>query len=218
MIRYHYIWFLLAFPGFSETIVLKNGTSVTGTLVSMDAREIVLQRCGRAEYFSKQDVGTIQMDGIAGAESCASTPARLEILSGFRIKARMDDYVDSLREPKGQVFLASLDAPVIIDGRTVAPRGARLLLQMVEAGDGAGEPNRTLDLIAIELRKSSWATLRPAKDSPEAFVPLTTPEIDSAAAFTVVSAPPQAVVRGERILVPSNTRLTFVLKQTVRLQ
>ncbi len=218
MIRHHYIWLLLAFPAFSETIVLKNGTSVTGTLVSMDAREIVLQRCGRAEYFSKQDVGSIQMDTVVEAQPCAGTPSRLEIPSGFRIQARLDDYVDSLREPKGQVFLATLDAPVTIDGRTVAPRGTRLLLQMVEIAGGSGEPNRTLDLIAIELRKSSWATLRPAKDSPEAFVPLTTPEIDSTTAFTIVSAPPQAVVRGERILVPSNTRLTFVLKQTVRLQ
>jgi len=213
MIRHHYRAAIIlgaAFACFGETVVLKNGTSIRGALVSMDAREIVLERCGRLEHIAKQDVNAVQMDTAVGADPCPAIPQKLEIPSGFRIKARMADYVDSLREPKGQVFLAALDAPITIDGRTLVQPGARLLLKMVEIDGGSG-PIQTLDLIGIELRKSSWISIQPAGE------PLAVAEIDADAALTFTPLQPKAAVRGDRIVVPSNTRLVLTLKRAVRL-
>jgi len=213
MIRHHYraaAFLVAAFVCFGETVVLKNGTSIRGALVSMDAREFVLERCGRIEHVAKQDVNAIQMDTVAGADPCPAIPSKLEIPSGFRIKARMTDYVDSRREPKGQVFLAELDAPITIDGRTVVQQGARLLLKMIEIDDGSG-PIQTLDLIGIELRKSSWINIQPAAE------PLAVAEIESDAALTFTPLQPKAVFRGGPFVVPSNTRLVLTLKRPVRL-
>ena len=222
MIRHHYraaTLLVVACVCFGETVVLKNGTSIRGALVSMDAREIVLERCGRLEHYAKQDVNAVQMDAVAGSDPCPAIPPKLEIPSGFRIKARMTDYVDSLREPKGQVFLAALDAPIMIDGRTIVQPGARLLLKMMELGSGPGGPIQTVDLIGIELRKSSWITIQPAggKGSAEDSEPLAVAEIDPDAALTFTPLLPKAVVRGDRILIPSNTRLILTLRQAVRL-
>jgi hypothetical protein len=212
MIRHHYraAAFLAACACFGETVVLKNGTSIRGALVSMDAREIVLERCGRLEYFAKQDVNSVQMDTAGGAGPCPAIPSKLEIPAGFQIKARMTDYVDSLREPRGQVFLAALDAPITIDGRTVVPQGARLLLKMIEIDDGSG-PIPTLDLIGIEQRKSSWINIQPAAE------PLAVAEIEPDAALTFTPLQPKAVLRGGPFVVPSNTRLVLTLKRPVRL-
>ena len=212
--RHHYraaTRLLVACACFGETVVLKNGTSIRGALVSMDAREIVLERCGRLEYYAKQDVNAVQMDAVAGADPCPAMPRKLEIPSGFPIKARMTDYVDSLREPNGQVFLATLDAPITIDGRTIVPPGARLLLKMIELRTGPGGPIQTLDLIGIELRKSSWITIQPAGD------PLAVAEIDTDVGLTFTPLLPNAIVRGDRIVIPSNTRLVLTLKRPVRL-
>lgn len=214
MIRHHYraaAFLVAAFACFGETVVLKNGTSIRGALVSMDAHEVVLERCGRLEHFAKQDVNAVQMDTVAGAGPCPAVPSKLEIPSGFRIKARMTDYVDSLREPKGQVFLGTLDAPITIEGRTMVQEGARLLLKMIEIDGASGGPIQTLDLIGIELRKSSWINIQPAGE------PLAVTEIDADAALTFTPPQPKAIVRGERIVVPSNTRLVLTLKRPVRL-
>jgi hypothetical protein len=214
MIRHHYraaAVLFATFACFSETVVLKNGTTIRGALVSMDAHEIVLERCGRLEHVAKQDVNAVQMDTVAGVGPCPAIPSKLEIPSGFPIKARMADYVDSLREPSGQVFLATLDAPIAIDGRTIVQQGARLLLKMIEIDGGAGGPIQTLDLIGIEQRKSSWINIQPAGE------PLAVAEIDSDPALTLTPVQPKAVVRGDRLVVPSNTRLVLTLKRPVRL-
>src|ERR1700687_3124579 len=213
MIRHHYrtaALLVAAFTCFGETVVLKNGTSIRGALVSMDAHEIVLKRCGRLEYFAKQDVNAVQMDTVAAADPCPAIPPKVEIPSGFPVKVRMTDYVDSLREPKGQVFLATLDAPITIDGRTIVQPGARLLLKIIEIDAGSG-PIQTLDLLGIEKRRSSWINIQPAGE------PLAVAEIDSDPALTLTPLQPKAVVRGDRIVVPSNTRLVLTLKRPVRL-
>jgi hypothetical protein len=195
--RHYLIVPLLAGSAFGDTILLKNGTSISGALVNMDAREIGLKRCGRVEYFAKDDVNSIQVQPVAGPEVCAGARSKVELPSGFSIRAQMTEHVDSLREPRGQVFLGRLEQPVTVDDRIVVPRGARLLVELIELGDAT----RSLNLIAIELRKSSWIRLD-EKISPQ---PLTAAKVDS------------KDLRGERILVPSGKDLEFVLNHAITL-
>jgi hypothetical protein len=185
--------------GFGDAIVLKNGTSIDGVLVNMDAGEVALKRCGRVEYFAKDDIKAIQVQPVAGSEVCAGTPSKAELPAGLSIRARMTEYVDSIREPRGQVFLATLEEPVVVDGRTLVPRGVRLLVELIEVGTGQ---LRSLNLIAIELRKSSWIRLD-RKISPE---PVTAASMES------------KDLRAERILVPPGTELTFVMKRAITME
>jgi hypothetical protein len=188
----------------AETIVLKSGASITGTLVEMDARQVALKRCGRIEYYAREDVRSIQMQGVETDSTC-SKPAKLELPSGSLIHARMTDHVDSFREPRGQVFLATLEQPITIDGRTVLPKGLRLLVKLIELNSGTEDVVQTLDLIAIELRRASWLDLaRSDSQQPLTAASLEIPQADIA-------------VRGSRVLVPSKTQLIFALKRAVSL-
>jgi hypothetical protein len=196
--RHYLVIPLLAGSAFGDTIVLKNGTSINGALVNMDAREIGLRRCGRVEYFAKDDVNSIQVQPVAGPEVCAAARSKVELPSGFSIRAQMAEHVDSLREPRGQVFLGKLEQPVTVDDRIVVPQGARLLVELIELGDGT----RSLNLVAIELRKSSWIRLD-GKISPQ---PLTAAKVNS------------KDLRAERILIPAGTDLTFVLNHAITLE
>jgi hypothetical protein len=194
---------------FGDAILLKNGTSIDGVLVNMDAGEVALKRCGRVEYFAKDDIKAIQVQPVAGSEVCTGTPSKVELPAGFSIRARMTEYVDSFREPRGQVFLATLEQPVVVDGRTLVPRGVRLLVELIEVGTG---PLRSLNLIAIELRKSSWIRLETRLDGKISPEPLT-------AAKPVTEAKMDSKdLQAERILVPAGTELTFVLKRAITME
>ena len=65
---------------------------------------------------------------------------------------RMIDGVDSERNSVGQRFAASVDEPVVIDGQTVIPRGADVIVKLVEAkesGKFEGRTSLTLDLMSV---------------------------------------------------------------------
>jgi hypothetical protein len=189
-----------------ETIILKNGASITGTLVEMDARQITLKHCGRVEFYARQDINAIQMDTPDKPEACPAKPKKSELPAGFAIRVRMTEYVDSRNEPKGQVFLAKLEEPIFMSGRTLVPAGGRALVKLIELSGGDENPIRTLDLIAIELGRSTWAELA-EKNSGE---PVTTAEVDS--------DQPDLAIRADRVLVRSNTSVRFVLKRSVSLE
>ena len=53
--------------------------------------------------------------------------------AGTKLVIRMIDAVDSERNSVGQTFAASLDEPVMIDGQTVIPRGADVVVKLVDA-------------------------------------------------------------------------------------
>jgi len=77
--------------------------------------------------------------GPAEAPSApAPHPVGITIPAGTVVTVRMIDSIDSSRNRAGEEFAASVDAPIVVDGRVVIRRGADARVRLVEARN-AGE-------------------------------------------------------------------------------
>ena len=170
-------------------------------------------------------------------------PRRDLIPSGTVLTVRMVDSVDSQRDRVGQTFNASLDEPVLDpDGRTLVPRGADVLVKLVDdqqSGKIEGRTVLTLDVVSLRVNgrdvdidttavteQSDSRTGRSAKVIGGTAVLGTIIGAlaggGKGAAIGAVSGAgvgtaAQVATKGQRVRIPSETRLTFTLQQPVRL-
>jgi hypothetical protein len=165
-----------------------------------------------------------------------------EIPAGTSVVVRLIDSVDSERDSIGQTYRASLDEAIVVDGRTVAPRNADVTLKLVgdqQSGKLTGRTvlmldvvsmtvdGRTVDLHTAEVEQQSASqSARTAKAA--AGVGAVGAVIGAiagggkgaaigAASGAAVGAGSQVLLKGQRVRIPSETRLTFTLEQPSRI-
>jgi hypothetical protein len=166
----------------------------------------------------------------------------VQLAAGTNIVVRTIDGIDSEMARVGQTFAASLDEPVMMNGQTVIPRGADVTLKLVdskESGKLAGRTELTLDLMSVKVngrmvdvntqtvsRESSSRGARTAKVAGgTAAVGAIIGAIAGggkgaaigAGAGAAAGAGAEIVTKGQRVKIPSETRLTFVLDTPVNL-
>jgi hypothetical protein len=164
-----------------------------------------------------------------------------ELPAGTNIVVRMIDGVDSEQSRVGQTFAASLDEPVMLDGNVVIPRGADAVIKLAdskESGKLTGRTELTLDLVSVKVngrmvdintqtvsRESSSRGARTAKVAGgTAAVGAIIGAIAGggkgaaigAGAGAAAGAGAEVVTKGQRVKIPSETRLTFVVDTPVR--
>ncbi len=79
-------------------------------------------------------------------------PRTVSVPAGSTITVRMIDGVDSKVNTTGQVFKASLDAPIVVDDRVIVPKGADVYVKLVNASSAGkikGRSELTLDIQSI---------------------------------------------------------------------
>lgn len=81
----------------------------------------------------------------------------LEIPSGKAISVRMIDAIDSGKDQPGSTHRASLDSPIVVDGRTVAPAGSDVFVRLANARSagrvkGRSELELQLDRMVVRGR------------------------------------------------------------------
>jgi hypothetical protein len=165
------------------------------------------------------------------------------IPSGTVLTIRMVDSVDSERDRVGQTFNASLDEPVLDpSGRTLVPRGADVVVKLVDdqqSGKIEGRTVLTLDIVSlridgrqIDIDTTAITQESGSRGAKSAKVIGGTAVLGAiiggiagggkgaaiglgagAGAGTAV----QVATKGQRVRVPSETRLTFTMQQPVRL-
>jgi hypothetical protein len=165
-----------------------------------------------------------------------------ELPAGTNLVVRMIDGVDSQVNRVGQTFAASLDEPVMLNGETVIPRGADVVVKLVDAkesGKLTGRSELTLDLVSVKVngrmvdvntqtvsQESSSRGARTAKVAGgTAAVGAIIGAIAGggkgaaigAGAGAAAGAGAEVVTAGQRVKIPSETRLTFVLDNAVRI-
>lgn len=169
--------------------------------------------------------------------------AGTELASGTVLTVRMIDSVDSQRDYVGKTFKASLDEPVMDSGgNTLIPRGADVVVKLVddkESGRIAGRTVLTLDLASIQVNgrtvdvntqsvteQSGSRTARSGKviggtAALGAIIGAIAGGGKGAAIGTVAGAgagtAAEVATKGQKVHIPSETRLTFTLQQPVRL-
>jgi hypothetical protein len=178
----------------------------------------------------------------AAAAPAAPAPGSVELAAGTNIVIRMIDGVDSQTNTVGQSFAASLDQPVMINGTTVIPRGADATVKLVDAkesGKLVGHAELTLSLMSVKVngrmvdintqsvsRESSSRGARTAKVAGGtaalgaiigAIAGGGEGAAIGAAAGGAAGAGAEVVTKGQQVKIPSETRLTFVLDNPVRI-
>ena len=168
---------------------------------------------------------------------------RAMIPSGTVLTIRMVDSVDSERDRVGQTFQASLDEPVLDpSGRTLVPRGSDVVVKLVDdvqSGKIEGRTVLTLDIVSLRVNgrevdvdtvaiteQSGSRTARSGKviggtAALGAIIGAIAGGGKGAAigagAGAGVGTAAQVATKGQRVRIPSETRLTFTLQQPVRL-
>ncbi len=200
---------LIACSAHAELLKFNNGKTVVGAIVSMDASEIVVKRCGRTEVYARADIAAITVESLP--EDCTSPPITrgLELPSGTKIRIKLLDFIDTAREPPGQAFRATVLDPVVVEESTIIRKGAGLLLHLISIGEG----NQTLDLVGVNVGGDKWANFQSLNG--EAI--LAVPEDVPGAAKIKDPKVQSIMIRGPLLYVPSLTALTFALKTPVRL-
>ena len=168
--------------------------------------------------------------------------AGVQIPSGTTIVVRMIDPVNSERDPTGATFRASVDEPVVVNGQTIIPRDADAVVKLVQAqqsGRMTGKASLTLALQQVLVNGRMRDTYTEAvtqtsgskgkKSAAEAGGGAALGAIIGAlagggrgAAIGAVGggaagAGVAVVTGGEKVKIPSETRLTFTLQAPVQL-
>jgi len=167
-------------------------------------------------------------------------PIHAEIPAGTEISVRMIDGIDTEVNKQGESFRASLDAPIVIDGRTVVPAGTDVTIEISEAksaGRMAGRSELSLQAVRFELQGESYSLQTDSykKQGASEGKQTATKVGVGAAAGAVIGAiagggkgaaigatigagggtAVSAAKKGEQIKVPSEARLSFTLQAPV---
>jgi hypothetical protein len=169
-------------------------------------------------------------------------PAGPSLASGTVLTVRMIDSIDSARDYVGKTFRASLDEPVNdVNGNPLIPRGADVVVKLVDdkqSGKIAGRTVLTLDLASVQVNgrmvdidtetvteQSASRTARSGKVIGGAAVLGTIVGAIAgggkgaaigAASGAGIGTAAEVSTKGQKVHIPSETRLTFTLQQPVQ--
>jgi hypothetical protein len=161
--------------------------------------------------------------------------------AGTNLVIRMIDGVDSERASVGQTFAASLDQPVLLNGDTAIPRGADVTVKLVdskESGKLTGRAELALALQSVrvngqmvDINSHTVTQESSSRGERTAKVAGGTAALGAiigaiagggkcaaigAGAGAAAGTGAQVITAGQRVRIPSETRLTFVLDNAVR--
>jgi len=158
--------------------------------------------------------------------------------SGATITVRTIDPIDSSVNTTGQVFKASLDAPIVVDERVVVPKGADAYMKLENAksaGKFAGKSELALGLQSVVFQgKTYTVTTSDVKQSGSSRGKDSAVKIGGGAALGALigglagggkgaaigaavgggaGTGVQVFTKGKQVKIPSETRLDFTLEQ-----
>lgn len=193
---------------------------------------------GRAVQGSRFDRNTPPQPPVRDSNSYTG----IEIPAGAAFTVRMIDSVDSDVARLGESFRASIDEPVVVNGNTVIPRGADVVAKLVDdkrSGRIQGRTVLSLALVSVrandrmvDITTGEVTQASASRGSRSAKV------VGGAAAAgaiiggivgggrgaaigagsgAAVGTGAELSMKGQRVRIPSETRLTFTLTNPVRL-
>jgi len=167
-------------------------------------------------------------------------PRHVEIPAGTSVSVRTIDSIDSEVNHSGEIFKASLDGPIVLDGDIVVPSGTDVYIKLVQArsaGHMSGRSELGLELVRMEFQGKSYAlasneyqqvgTSRGKRTAATigggAAIGAAIGAIAGGGKGAAIGAgvgaasgtAVQAATKGKQIRIPSETRLDFRLEQPV---
>jgi hypothetical protein len=248
--------FVAATAGLADTITMKDGRVIQGTYLGGSARQVRVEIGDQIQTLDVSDVARIEFGNSAPVEEpaavrreerreAAAQQAMLGITlpAGTNFAVRMIDSVDSQTSQVGQSFAGSLDAPVVdANGQTIIPRGADVVLKLVDSkqsGKIAGRAELALAMMSVRVNgqmvdiQTQTVREKSADRAGRSAGTIGGGAIGGAVLGGILGGGKGAaiglgagaaggtavemVTSGQRVRVPSETRLTFVLDNPVRI-
>lgn len=175
---------------------------------------------------------------VAPAPPPPPQPRTVTVPAGSVISVRMIDSVDSKVNTTGQVFKASLDAPIVVDDRVIVPKGADTYVKLVNASSAGkikGRSELTLEIQSIVFQGRTYnVTTSDVKQSGASRGKRSAATIGGGAVLGALigglagggkgaaigagvgagaGTGVQVFTKGQQIKIPSETRLDFTLEQ-----
>lgn len=174
--------------------------------------------------------------------SSSDAASGVELPAGTSITVRMIDSVDSETNRVGQTFRASVDEPVVVGSQAVIARGADVVVKLVDAkqsGKIAGRTELGLDLMSVringktvDISTQEVTQASSSRGNRSAKVIGGTTALGAiiggiagggrgaaigAGSGAAVGTGAEVMTKGQRVRIPSETRLTFITAYPVRL-
>jgi hypothetical protein len=165
-----------------------------------------------------------------------------QVAAGSEVVVRMIDDVDSERDTVGKTFRASVDEPVLSGENIVIPKGTDVTIKLVadkQSGKLEGRTELTLDLVSIRVDGRDVDVLSQSVTQASASRTARTGKVvggtaalgaiigaiaggGSGAAIGAVSGAAaggavQVMTKGQRVRIPTETRLSFTLERPLTL-
>lgn len=179
---------------------------------------------------------------VSDQPTAAAAPAGPLVPQGAEIVIRMTDDVDSQRDSVGKTYKASLAKDVVVDAATVIPVGADVTVKLVsdeKSGKITGKTVLTLDLTEIMVNgKMTKLDTNVVNQESSSRGKRSAGVIGGASALgaiigavagggagaaigaasgAAVGTGAQVMTKGQRVKIPSETKLTFTLQQPLQL-
>jgi hypothetical protein len=176
------------------------------------------------------------------SETTTASRSGMELPAGTVLTVRMIDPVDSEVSRVGETFRASIDEPVVVASDQVIPRGADVVVKLVDdkqSGKISGKTELTLDLVSVfvngkivDINTESVTRESSSRAGRSGKVIGGTAALGAiigalagggkgaaigAAGGAGVGTAAQVATKGQRVHIPSETRLTFTLEYPVRI-
>jgi hypothetical protein len=181
-------------------------------------------------------------DGDRDRDRTPPQSAGITIPIDTAVKIRMVESVNSDNSRLGQTFRASLDEPVYVDGQQVIPRGADVLTKLVEDQQSGRIEGRTVLTLAlstitvdgrqVDVTSTDVKTESSSRGARSAGVIGGATALGAiigavagggkgaaigAGSGAVVGTGAEVLTSGQKVRIPSETRLTFRLQSPVQL-
>jgi hypothetical protein len=224
----------------SEISEIKFGAAATTAGSSGRASTSATAPAKQRNEILKPEPATTPRNAGTGTRA-ATRQANVEVPAGTTVVVRMIDDVDSERDSVGQTFRASIDEPVVVGAETVIDRGANVVAKLVadkEAGRLSGRTELTLDLVSVEVNGRPVDILtHEVTQAGESRTNRTAKVVGGTAALGAVigaiagggkgaaigavsgaaaGGAVQVLTKGQRVRIPSETRLSFTLQQALK--
>jgi hypothetical protein len=240
---------LVSLAGISsaDTLVLRDGTRVHGTLVGIASRTITFRHAdGVSRRYTTSQVDALEFASAERTNPRAVSGRTLEAPAGTELIVRTVEIIDSRTSRADQTFSATVEQDVAnASGRVIIPErsSAQLVIRQMSSGGATGSPEMVLDLQSITIagRRYLISTTGVTLESGTGIGKnkRTAETVGAGAALGTIigaiagggkgaaigvlvgaagGAGVQVLTRGRDVQVPSETVLTFRLDEAVTLQ
>lgn len=142
----------------ADSLELVDGSVIEGVFKESSDGFIMFETGDSYEGYPRSQVVAIYLsEGVAAAEALLAAPpvaSTITAPAGTRLVIRMVDSVDSKKHKAGHKFRGQLEGAIVVDGVTVAPRGAFLygvVTQAKQSGRAVGSSSLAMEFTDIMI-------------------------------------------------------------------